>query len=56
LVRWPPELLKVERTGDSGRHRAVDGITLLRPVDGNDQDLVLAADQNVSGRCRWSDG
>jgi hypothetical protein len=47
---------QVESAGDAGRHRAVDGVALRRPVDGDDQDPVLATDQNVFGRGRWADG
>ena len=47
---------QVERAGDAGRDRAVDGVALLRPVDGDDQDAVFAADQNVVGRSRSAGG
>jgi len=43
---------QVKRAGDAGRHRAVHRVALLRPVDGDDHDPVLAADQNVFGRSR----
>ena len=35
---------------------AEGGDAQLRPVDGDDQDPVLAAGQNVVGRSRWAGG
>jgi hypothetical protein len=42
-----PAQKEVKGAGDAVRHRAVDGVALLRPVERDDQDAVLAADQNV---------